>query len=178
MIATYKGVSPRVAESAFIAGSADLVGDVEIAEDASIWFQVVLRGDTGPIRVGTHSNIQDGSVLHSVSGVPVNVGRWVTIGHRVVLHGCTVEDHCLIGMGAIVLNGARVGAGSIVAAGDLVPEGAVIPPASLYVGVPAHLQRKLRAADRQFIHSPARHYLEYKEAYMAGTAKEPASQQP
>jgi carbonic anhydrase/acetyltransferase-like protein (isoleucine patch superfamily) len=174
MIATYKGVSPRVAVSAFVAGSADLIGDVEIAENVSIWFQVVLRGDISPIRVGTHSNIQDGSVLHGATGVPVNVGQWVTVGHRTILHGCTVEDHCLIGMGAIVLNGARVGAGSIVAAGALVLEDTVIPPGSLYVGVPAKLRRKLAGKDRAFIDAHAGHYLEYKEVYLAETGTQTA----
>ena len=174
MIASYKGVLPRVAKSVFVAGSADLIGDVEIGDDASIWFQMVLRGDIGPIRVGAHSNIQDGSVLHSVTGVPVEVGQWVTVGHRVVLHGCTVEDHCLIGMGAIVLNGARVGEGSIVAAGALVLEDTVIPPGSLYVGVPARLRRKLDDDDRAFIDAHAGHYLEYKNIYLAETVK-PAS---
>jgi carbonic anhydrase/acetyltransferase-like protein (isoleucine patch superfamily) len=175
MIASYKGVFPRVAESAFVAGSADLVGDVEIAEDASIWFQVVLRGDVGPIRVGTHSNIQDGSVLHCVTGTTVTVGEWVTVGHRAILHGCIVENHCLIGMGAIVLNGARVGEGSIVAAGALVLENAVIPAGSLYVGVPAKLHRKLGEEDRTFIDAHARHYLEYKEIYRAETGKRTSS---
>jgi len=173
MIASYKGVFPRVAESVFVAGTADLIGDVEIADNASIWFQVVLRGDVGPIRVGAHSNIQDGSVLHGAIGVPVDLGQWVTVGHRVVLHGCTVEDHCLIGMGAIVLNGARVGEGSIVAAGALVLEDTVIPPGSLYVGVPARLRRKLGEEDRAFIDAHASHYLEYKDLYRAeaGTQK-------
>ena len=174
MIAGYKGVFPRVAESVFVAGTADLIGDVEIADNASIWFQVVLRGDIGPIRVGRHSNIQDGSVLHSVTGVPVNVGEWVTVGHRAILHGCTVEDHCLIGMGAIVLNGAHVGAGSIVAAGALVLEDTVIPPGSLYVGVPAKLRRKLNDEDRAFIDAHAGHYLEYKDIYRAETGNQTA----
>lgn len=167
MIASYKGIFPHVAESAFVAASADLIGEVEIAEDASIWYQAVLRGDIGPIRVGRHSNIQDGSVLHSITGVPVNVGDWVTVGHRAILHGCTVEDHCLIGMGAIVLNRARVGAGSIVAAGALVLEDTVIPPGSLYVGVPAKLRRKLTERDQAFIDAHAGHYLEYKNIYLA-----------
>ncbi len=171
MIASYKGVFPRIAESAFIAASADLIGDVEIHQDVSIWYQVVLRGDIGPIQVGRHSNIQDGSVLHSVTGVPVNVGEWVTVGHRAILHGCTVEDHCLVGMGAIVLNGARVGEGSIVAAGALVLEDTVIPPGSLYVGVPAKLRRKLNDEDRAFIDAHAGHYLEYKEIYRAEAGK-------
>ena len=174
MIASYKGVFPRIAESAFIAASADLIGEVEIHRNASIWFQVVLRGDIGPIRVGRHSNIQDGSVLHSVTGVPVNVGEWVTVGHRAILHGCTVEDHCLVGMGAIVLNGVRVGEGSIVAAGALVLEDTVIPPGSLYVGVPAKLRRPLNDEDRAFIDAHAGHYLEYKEIYRAENGKKAA----
>lgn len=174
MIASYKGVFPRVAEAAFIAASADLIGDVEIHQNASIWFQVVLRGDIGPIRVGRHTNIQDGSVLHSVTGVPVNVGEWVTVGHRAILHGCTVEDHCLIGMGAIVLNGSRVGEGSIVAAGALVLEGTVIPPGSLYAGVPAKMKRKLNDEDRAFIDAHAGHYLEYKQIYLAESGKKTA----
>ncbi len=175
MIATYKGASPRVAKSAFVAASADLIGDVEIAEDASIWFQVVLRGDVSPIRVGTHSNIQDGSVLHGARGLPVNVGNRVTVGHRVVLHGCTVEDHCLIGIGAIVLNRARVGEGSIVAAGALVLEDTVIPPGSLYVGVPAKLRRKLSEEDSAFVDAHAGRYLEYREIYLAETGKQATS---
>ncbi|HZT71371.1 MAG TPA: gamma carbonic anhydrase family protein [Terriglobia bacterium] len=174
MIGSYRGVLPRVAESAFVAGSADIIGDVEIGDHASIWFQVVLRGDIGPIRVGSHSNIQDGSVLHSVTGVPVNVGEWVTVGHRAILHGCVVEDHCLIGMGAIVLNGARVGEGSIIAAGALVLENTVIPPGSLYVGVPARLRRKLGEEDRAFIDAHAGHYLEYKNIYQAETGRQSA----
>jgi len=174
MMTSYKGVFPRVAKSAFVAASADLIGDVEIADDASVWFQVVLRGDIGPIHVGAHTNIQDGSVLHSVTGVPVNVGEWVTVGHRAILHGCTVEDHCLIGMGAIVLNGARVGSGSIVAAGALVLENTEIPPGSLYVGVPAKLRRKLNGEDRAFIDAHAGHYLEYKDIYLAEAGKQTA----
>ena len=174
MIGSYKGVFPRVAESAFVAGSADVIGDVEIAEDASIWYQVVLRGDIGPIRIGSHTNIQDGSVLHSITGVPVNVGEWVTIGHRVILHGCTVEDHCLIGMGAIVLNRALVGAGSIVAAGAVVLQDTVIPPGSLYAGVPAKLRRELSEQDRAFIDAHTRNYVEYKNIYLAEPGSETA----
>src|SRR5215471_13494470 len=131
MIMTYKGRTPRVAASAYIAETADVIGDVEIGENSSIWFGAVLRGDIEPIRVGANSNIQDGSVVHTMLGSPVTVGDWVTVGHRVVLHGCQIEDHCLIGMGAILLNNARVGEGSIVAAGALVLEGTVIPPRSL-----------------------------------------------
>lgn len=167
MILTYRARAPRIAPSAFIAPSADVIGDVEIGENSSIWFSSVLRGDIEPIRVGANTNIQDGSVLHTMIGSPVTVGDWVTVGHRAVLHGCTVESHCLIGMGAIILNNARVGEGSIIAAGALVPENMVIPPRSLYMGLPAKFQRQLGDAERQFIDMHAVHYLEYKEAYLA-----------
>jgi carbonic anhydrase/acetyltransferase-like protein (isoleucine patch superfamily) len=174
MILHYLGRAPRIAPSAFIAESADVIGDVEIAEDASIWFQTVLRGDIEPIRVGAHSNVQDGSVLHTMLGSPTTVGDWVTVGHRVVLHGCTVENHCLIGMGAVLLNNVKVGEGSIVAAGALVLENTVIPPRSLYLGVPAKFQRQLTDSDRQFIDAHATHYLQYKENYLAASAKRTA----
>jgi carbonic anhydrase/acetyltransferase-like protein (isoleucine patch superfamily) len=175
MILSYQGHSPRVAESAFVAGSADLIGDVEIAGGSSIWFQVVLRGDVGPIHVGMNTNIQDGSVLHGFRGFPTIVGDSVTVGHRAVLHACAIEDHCLIGMGAVVLNRARVGRGSIVAAGAVVLEDTVIPPGSLYAGVPARFQRELGEADRARIETHASHYLEYKETYMREIEKESAS---
>ena len=167
MILTYVGHTPRVAGSAFIAASADIIGDVEIGENASIWFQSVLRGDIEPIRIGANSNIQDGCVVHTMLGSPAVVSEWVTVGHRAVLHGCTVEPHCLIGMGAVVLNNVRVGEGSIVAAGALVLENTVIPPRSLYLGVPAHFQRQLTDSDRRFIDMHAKHYLQYKENYLA-----------
>jgi carbonic anhydrase/acetyltransferase-like protein (isoleucine patch superfamily) len=171
MIREYSGRTPKIADSAFIAESADVIGEVEVAANASVWFQTVLRGDIEPIRIGAHTNIQDGSVLHTIMGSPVIVGDWVTVGHRVVLHGCTIESHCLIGMGAILLNNVRVGEGSIVAAGALVLENTVIPPRSLYVGVPARFQRQLTDADRVFIDAHAQHYLQYKENYLSGAAK-------
>jgi carbonic anhydrase/acetyltransferase-like protein (isoleucine patch superfamily) len=171
MIHTYGGHTPRIAGSAYIAESADIIGDVEIGENASIWFQSVLRGDIDPIRVGANSNIQDGSVVHTMLGSPTIVGDWVTVGHRAVLHGCTIENHCLIAMGAILLNNVKVGEGSIVGAGALVLENTVIPPRSLYLGVPAHFQRQLTDSDRRFIDMHATHYLQYKENYLAESGK-------
>ena len=171
MILTYGGHTPRVAGSAFTANSADLIGDVEVGENSSVWFQSVLRGDIEPIRVGANSNIQDGTVVHTMIGAPATVGDWVTVGHRAVLHGCTIENHCLIGMGAIMLNNVRVGEGSIVAAGALVLENTVIPPRSLYLGVPARFQRQLAESDRRFIDMHATHYLQYKENYLAESGK-------
>ncbi len=171
MILSLAGKAPSIAASAFVAESADVIGDVVIGENASIWFQTVLRGDIEPIRVGANSNIQDGSIVHTMMGSPAIIDDWVTVGHRAVLHGCTVESHCLIGMGAVVLNNVRVGEGSIVAAGALVLENTVIPPRSLYLGVPARFLRQLTEADRGFIDAHATHYLEYKEAYLAELAK-------
>jgi carbonic anhydrase/acetyltransferase-like protein (isoleucine patch superfamily) len=171
MIRDYSSRTPRIASSAFIAESADVIGDVEVGANSSVWFQTVLRGDIEPIRIGSHSNIQDGSVVHTMLGSPATVGDWVTVGHRAVLHGCTIGSHCLIGMGAIVLNNVRVGEGSIVAAGALVLENTVIPPRSLYVGVPARFQRQLTDADRAFIDAHATHYLQYKENYLTEIAK-------
>jgi carbonic anhydrase/acetyltransferase-like protein (isoleucine patch superfamily) len=165
MIIAHAGRTPRIAPSAFIAASADIIGDVELGENCSIWFGAVLRGDIEPIRVGANSNLQDGCVVHTMLGSPATIGNWVTVGHRAVLHGCTVEDHCLIGIGAILLNNVRVGEGSIIAAGALVVENTVIAPKSLYMGVPARFKRQLTEADRLFIDAHAAHYLEYKKVY-------------
>jgi carbonic anhydrase/acetyltransferase-like protein (isoleucine patch superfamily) len=170
MILSLAGRTPRIASGAFVAESADVIGDVEIGENASVWFQSVLRGDIEPIRIGANSNIQDGTIVHTMQTWPVVVGEWVTVGHRAVLHGCTIESHCLIGMGAVLLNNVRVGEGSIVAAGALVVENTVIPPGSLFMGAPARLRRQLTEADRGFIDVHAAHYLQYKENYLAELA--------
>jgi carbonic anhydrase/acetyltransferase-like protein (isoleucine patch superfamily) len=167
MILTVAGRTPRIPASVYVAPSADVIGSVDVGENSSVWFQCVLRGDIEPIRIGANSNIQDGSILHTVMGAPVSVGDWVTVGHRVVLHGCTIADHCLIGMGAVVLNHAQIGEGSIIAAGSVVPEDTVIPPRSLYMGVPAKLKRELTKDEQAFIRMHAEHYLQYKETYLA-----------
>lgn len=171
MILTLAGRTPRIAASAYVAPSAEVIGSVELGENSSVWFQSVLRGDIEPIRVGANSNIQDGSIVHTMIGAPVSVGDWVTVGHRVVLHGCTVENNCLIGMGAVLLNHVRVGEGSIVAAGAVVAENTVIPPRSLYMGVPAKLRREVTEDEQAFIRMHAEHYLRYKENYLAEAAK-------
>jgi len=166
MVLSLGDFTPRIAATAFVAESADIIGDVEIGENSSIWFQAVLRGDVAPIRVGANTNIQDATIAHGFQGTPVMIGDWVTVGHRAVLHACTVENHCLIGIGAIVLNNVRVGEGSIVAAGALVVEDTVIPPNSLYLGAPARLKRQLTEDDRAFIDLHAAHYLHYREQYL------------
>ena len=175
MIIPHKGRAPRIAASAFVASSADVIGDVEIAENASIWFQTVLRGDIELIRIGENSNIQDGSMVHTMLGSPTIVGKWVTVGHRAVLHGCLVEDHCLIGMGAILLNNVKVGEGSIIAAGALIPENTLIPPRTLYMGVPAQFKRQLAESERRFIDAHATHYLGYKEVYLSEQSSKPSA---
>jgi carbonic anhydrase/acetyltransferase-like protein (isoleucine patch superfamily) len=139
-------VSPGIHPSAFIAPGAAVMGDVTIGQDASVWYGAVLRGDMAPIVIGPESNLQDGTIVHVDEGAPCIVGRRVGVGHRVVLHGCTVEDECLIGMGSVLLNGVRIGTGSVVAAGAVIPEGMQVPPRSLVMGVPGRIVRPVDAA--------------------------------
>src|SRR6188472_1532423 len=144
MIRPFKSVTPKVDASAYVDQSAQVVGDVEIGPESSIWMNVVIRGDVNRIRIGRRTNVQDLTMVHVQRGThPTAIGDEVTIGHSAVVHGCTIEDRCLIGMGAILLNGCRIGTGSIVAAGALVPEGMVVPPGSMVMGVPAKIKRPL-----------------------------------
>ncbi|GGX72885.1 gamma carbonic anhydrase family protein [Streptomyces anandii] len=145
------GREPRVDEGAFVAPTATVVGDVALSAGASVWYGAVLRGDVESIAVGADSNVQDNCTLHADPGFPVSVGERVSIGHNAVVHGATVEDDCLIGMGATVLNGAVIGAGSLVAAQALVPQGMRVPPGSLVAGVPAKVRRELTEEERQGI---------------------------
>jgi len=172
MIRSYKGITPTVPSSCYVDESAQLIGDVVLGENASVWMNAVLRGDVNSIRVGAHSNIQDCSVLHGMLNQwPVIVGDWVTVGHSVTLHGCVVEDRCLIGMGVIVLNGARIGAGSILAAGTLIPEGTVVEPRSLWMGVPGKMRKQLTDDDQEMILRYGRNYQGYRETYLAEMKK-------
>ena len=134
---------PQLAASAWVADSAQVIGDVRLEADVSIWFNTVLRGDNDPITIGSGSNIQDGSVLHTDNGVPLTIGRHVTVGHQVMLHGCTIGDESLIGIGAVVLNGAVIGRHCLVGAGALVTEGKTFPDGSLIIGSPARVVRQL-----------------------------------
>ena len=138
---------PRI-RALFVAPDAAVIGDVELGEDSSVWYGAVLRGDTEPIRIGARSNIQDGTVVHTDEGFPTTVAEDVTVGHNVILHGCTIAAGCTIGMGAILLNGSRVGAKSLVAAGALLPEGREYPSDSLIMGVPARAVRELTDDER------------------------------
>ena len=154
--------------SAFVAPSASVMGDVTLGADSSVWYQAVLRADLAPITIGAESNIQDGAVVHVDSGLPCIVGRRVGVGHRVILHGCVVEDECLIGMGSVLLNGVRVGTGSVVAAGAVIPEGMVVPPGSLAMGVPGRIVRRVDAALRDRIAETWTHYVELARERRAG----------
>lgn len=151
---------PKVAATAWVAPSADLVGAVELQEDSSVWYTAVLRADYDPIVLGPRSNLQDGVVVHTDVGRPATIGAGVSVGHRAVLHGCTIGDDCLIGMGSIILNGAVVGEGSLIAAGAVVQEGAVIPPRSLVVGVPGKVRREVTDDDLARIRRNADVYVD------------------
>jgi carbonic anhydrase/acetyltransferase-like protein (isoleucine patch superfamily) len=144
------------------------MGDVTIGEDASIWYGAVLRGDMAPIVIGSQSNIQDGTIVHVDQGVPCSVGRRVGVGHRAILHGCTVADDCLIGMGSVLLNGVTIGRGSVVAAGAVVPEGMQIPPGSLVMGVPGRIVRPVDPGLAERIAATWAHYVEEARAHRAG----------
>ena len=165
MIRAYQGIRPTIPDSCYIDESAQVIGDVVLGEQSSIWMNAVVRGDVHSIRIGSYSNVQDCSVLHGMRDrYMVVVGDWVTIGHNVTLHGCTIEDTCLIGMGSVILNNARVGRGSIVAAGTVIPENTVIEPNSLVMGVPGKVRKKLN--DEEMILRYARNYLDYTQTYL------------
>jgi len=170
-IRPYKGKWPQIAASAYIDASSVLVGDIVVGEDSSIWPLVVARGDVNYIRIGARTNVQDGSVLHVMKDEwPLILGDDITIGHAVVLHGCTIESRCLIGMRATILNGAVVGTGSIVAAGTLIPERMAIPPGSLVMGSPGKVKRSLTDDDQASIDRYAQRYVGYKDIYREESA--------
>ena len=167
MLRPYRGINPRVHPTAFIDDSAQVIGDVEIGEECGVWMNAVVRGDVHSIRVGRRSNIQDGTVVHAMTGThPTVIGSHVTIGHGALVHGCTIDDQCLIGMGAIVLNGAHVGTQSIVAAGALVTEGMKVPPKSLVMGSPGKVKRLLTHSEIADIQAYADRYVAYRLDYL------------
>jgi carbonic anhydrase/acetyltransferase-like protein (isoleucine patch superfamily) len=160
-------VTPRIHPTAFIDDSAQLIGDVEIGEESSVWMCAVVRGDVNAIRIGRRTNVQDGTVVHVMTGThPTTIGDHVTIGHAAVIHGCTIEAQCLIGMGAILLNGVHVGAGSIVAAGTLLVENMKVPPKSLVMGSPGKVKRLLTHAEIASIQAYADRYAALRLEYM------------
>lgn len=159
MIAPLLDHVPSLSTGAFVHPSAVVIGRVHLGEHASVWPNATIRGDTDTITIGARSNIQDGAVLHADAGVPCTIGAAVTVGHLACVHGCTVEDEVLVGIGAIILNHARIGTGSIVGAGAVVTEGTVIPPGSLVVGAPARVIRETTADQRTGIRASADHYV-------------------
>jgi carbonic anhydrase/acetyltransferase-like protein (isoleucine patch superfamily) len=167
MLRSYRGVLPRVHPTAFVDDSAQVIGDVEIGADSSVWMSAVIRGDVHWIRIGNRSNIQDGTVIHVMNRThPTTIGDNVTVGHGALLHGCTIEDRCLIGIGAILLNGARIGSDSIVAAGTLVLEEMKVPPRSLVMGSPGKVKRTLTDAEVESIMGLADRYVGYRLDFM------------
>src|SRR5580765_2925585 len=172
MIRSFRGTNPRIAASAYVDSGAHVIGDVEIGERSSVWPCVVLRGDIEPIRVGTDTNIQDGAIIHTDKGFPAIIGDRVSVGHAAVLHGCTVEEDSLIGIGACVLTGAKIGRGAVVAAGALVPEGMQVAPHMLVMGAPAKPRRPVSADEKARFEKGVGGYVE-----RGRQAKEEAAQE-
>lgn len=166
MLRKYRGILPAVDPSAYVDESAQVIGDVEVGPESSIWMNVVVRGDVHRIRIGARTNVQDGTVVHVMRGThPTTIGDEVTIGHGALIHGCTIADRVLVGMGAILLNGVVVGADSIVAAGSLLPEGMEVPPRSLVMGSPGKVRRVLSDAEVASIRDYAERYVGYRLDY-------------
>ncbi len=163
-----EGKQPQADEGVWIADSAQVIGDVHLGGHTSVWFGAVLRADNEAMHIGQHSNIQDGAILHSDPGFPLTIGDQVTIGHRVMLHGCTIGDGTLIGIGAIILNGAKIGKNCLVGAGALVTEGKTFADGSLIVGSPAGVKRALTPEQIQGLHKSAAHYVENAQRFRSG----------
>jgi carbonic anhydrase/acetyltransferase-like protein (isoleucine patch superfamily) len=168
MIRQYQGQLPTIPHTCYIDISAQVLGDVVLGENSSVWMNAVLRGDVNSIRVGSNSNVQDCSVLHGQRyKYSVTVGDWVTIGHNATVHGCVVEDAVLIGMGVTILNDCRIGEGSIIAAGAVLPEHTIVPARTLWAGVPGKQRRELGDGDRKLILEYAQNYLDYTKIYLS-----------
>ena len=159
---------PNVHSSAFIAPGAVVLGDVTLGAESSVWYTAVLRGDVAAITVGSQTNIQDGTIVHVDDGFPCKIGKRVGVGHRAIVHGCTIEDDCLIGMGSILLNGVYIGSGSVIAAGAVVPEGMRVPPGSLVMGVPGRIVRQVDTELAARIQSTWEHYVQRAKEYKEG----------
>jgi carbonic anhydrase/acetyltransferase-like protein (isoleucine patch superfamily) len=172
-ICAFSGHVPKIAESAFIADGARIIGDVTIEENCGIWFNVVIRGDVNTITIGSNTNIQDNAVIHvTFEHAATHIGRGVTIGHLALLHGCTIEDYCLIGMHSVIMDGAIIGAESIVGAGAVVTGGTIVPPRSLVLGSPAKVIRSLKDAEIESLHRSASQYVDYQKGYNFSTEHE------
>lgn len=171
VIRSFGGKRPQIGHRVFLAETCAVIGDVVIGDESSVWYGVVLRGDMYPIRVGARTNLQDGTIVHITGGqFATAIGDDCTVGHGAIVHGCTIEDHCLIGMGATILDGARIGRGSLVGAGALVTPGSDIPPSSLVLGAPARVVRPINPKEKEQIEYGAAHYVELALRYLAGDA--------
>jgi len=171
LLRTHAGHTPRLGAGVFLAETCAVIGDVEIGDESSIWYGAVVRGDVMPIRIGARTSLQDNAVVHVTSErFGTTIGSDCTIGHAAIIHACTIEDHCLIGMGSILLDGCRVGRGSLVGAGALVTPGTDIPPGSLVIGSPAKVKRAINASERAQIEYGATHYVELTRRYLAEAA--------
>lgn len=165
------GLTPQVADTAWVADNAQVMGEVTLAADSSVWFGVTVRGDTDAIHISEGSNIQDGSVLHADHGMPLTIGRHVTVGHQVMLHGCTIGDESLIGIGAVVLNGAKIGKHCLVGAGALVTEGKEFPDGSMILGSPARVVKTLSPEQIEGLRQSAQHYIDNARRFRQGLKK-------
>ncbi len=165
IVKAYEGKTPEV-RGGYIAEDVSLIGDVQIGENASIWYGVVLRGDVDAIIIGENTSVQDNSVAHCATGIPTVIGKNCVVGHNAVIHSCTVEENCLIGMGAVLLDGCHIGAGSIVAAGSVVSPGKVIPPNSMVMGVPGRVVRELTEKDTEGTKLSVQHYIHYAQGQL------------
>jgi gamma-carbonic anhydrase len=172
MIRTFQGIKPKISASAFIEETAVVIGDVVIGEDCSVWFNSVIRGDVNSIRLGDRTNVQDLCVLHVTHDTaPLVIGNDVTVGHNVVLHGCTIKDRVLIGMGAVIMDKAVIGEDCVVGAGALVTEGTIVPPESLVLGSPARVKRQVTDKELAWIKESAQNYIKYAKQYLSDPAK-------
>lgn len=166
MIKKFRGKSPIIPDSCYISESVDIIGDVTLGENVSLWFGTVIRGDMHHITIGARSNIQDNSVIHVTTDIsPTRIGDEVTVGHNAIIHGATIEDRCLIGMGSIIMDDVVVGEGSIVGAGAVVPPNMIIPPRSLVVGLPAKIVRQTKDEELEMIIERAQHYIDFSQEY-------------
>lgn len=173
LIRPYKGIHPKIGERVFLAENVSIIGDVEIGDDSSIWYGTVVRGDVHYIRIGQRTNIQDNCVVHVTNGTwPAIIGDDVSIGHGVIVHGCTIARGCLIGMGSRLLDGSVIGEEALIGAGALVPEGMEVPPRTLVLGVPGKVRRDLTGDELERVRKNSSYYLEYKETYLSEGSSE------
>ena len=166
MIESFNGRNPVIASSAFIAINASVIGDVVIGNDVSAWYNSVIRGDFNAINIGAGSNIQDNSVLHVDVDEPLKIGKNITIGHNCIIHGCIIDNHCLIGMGSIIMNRVEIGSNCIIGAGTLITQNTIIPSNSVVVGRPGKIIRQTNKSDLDYIHANAQEYIDLKNKYL------------